>query len=224
MCLHSRELKAITNNKFERVQDVTLDVVRMHAKKKGVWISTFREVVDQVVNRGFKQVTIDVKDDPKAGWSGLPEQIFETVFAEDSSNHNGGGRSSNNNKHNSKRSCEECVFWGKTDAMLRKFIEFDGGKHKVGYTVANFSRALRDEGYHELSINRPLGSRMVEERINVGRWRGRFRRRRQSVYFRRCPSVHGVHHARFAHRRTASIERGDRNRKLSHERRAARVA
>ena len=161
VCLHSRELKAITNNKFERVQDVTLDVIRMHAKKKGVWISTFREVVDQVVNRGFKQVTIDVKDDPKAGWSGLPEQIFETVFAEDSSNHNGGGRSSNNNKHNSKRSCEECVFWGKTDAMLRKFIEFDGGKHKVGYTVANFSRALRDEGYHELSINRPLGAYCV---------------------------------------------------------------
>ena len=162
VCLHSRELKAITNNKFERVQDVTLDVIRMHARKKGVWISTFREVVDQVVNRGFKQVTIDVKDDPKAGWSGLPEQILETVFADDSSNnHNGGGRGSNSNKHNSKRSCEECVFWGKTDAMLRKFIEFDGGKHKVGYTVANFSRALRDEGYHELSTNRPLGAYCV---------------------------------------------------------------
>ena len=160
VCLHSRELKAITNNKFDRVQDVTLDVIRMHAKEKGVWISTFKEVVDQVVNRGFKQVTIDVKDDPKAGWSGLPEQIFETVFAEDNSNHNGGGRGSHN-KHNSKRSCEECVYWGKTDAMLRKFIEFDGGKHKVGYTVANFSHELRDEGYNELSINRPLGAYCV---------------------------------------------------------------
>mmetsp|Transcript_1367 Transcript_1367/g.5034 ORF Transcript_1367/g.5034 Transcript_1367/m.5034 type:complete len:312 (-) Transcript_1367:1945-2880(-) len=82
-------------------------------------------------------------------------------------------------------------------------------------------QTLRESGptkcVEEVVRNRRWGSRMVEERINVGRWRGRFRRRRQSVYFRRCPSVHGVHHARFAHRRTASIERGDRNRKLSHE-------
>ena len=41
------------------------------------------------------------------------------------------------------------------------------------------------------------------------------------MYFRRCSIVHGVRHARFARRRAASIERGDRNRKLSHE--SARV-
>jgi len=156
VCLHSRELKAITNNKFDRVQDLTLEHIRMHANKKGVHVATFKEVLDQVINRGFKQVTIDVKDDAKSGWSGLPEQILETVFGtnDDSRNYN-----NNNKRHNTH--CEECVFWGKTDAMLRKFIEFDGGKHKVGYTVANFSRELRDEGYSELSTNRPLGAYCV---------------------------------------------------------------
>ena len=87
------------------------------------------EAMAVVVNSGLKQITVDFKED---GYAHGTSDFAQTALAEIA-------------MVDPQHGCPECVYWGKDDSVvtdiLREFPEA-----KVGYTVANFSAAMRDAG------------------------------------------------------------------------------
>ena len=130
VALHSRELKALTHGRKTSVAQVTLrEVMALETPSGSGGVATFTEAMAVVVNGGLKQITVDFKED---GYAHGTSDFAQTALAEIA-------------MVDPQRGCPECVYWGKDDSLvtdiLREFPEA-----KVGYTVANFSAAMRDAG------------------------------------------------------------------------------
>lgn len=130
VALHSRELKALTRGRKTSVAQVTLrEVMALETPSGSGGVATFTEAMAVVVNGGLKQITVDFKED---GYAHGSSDFAQTALAEIA-------------MVDPQHGCPECVYWGKDDSLvtdiLREFPEA-----KVGYTVANFSAAMRDAG------------------------------------------------------------------------------
>ena len=130
IALHSRELRHLTNGAKTSVADVTLrEAMALEMPSGSYGVATFAEAMATVVNRGLRQITVDFKEDGRPGHA---VSFAQTALAEIAMVDPDNG-------------CPECVYWGKDDSVmldvLREFPEA-----RVGYTVANFSAAMRDGG------------------------------------------------------------------------------
>ena len=126
VAMHSRELRTLTDGVFSDVGVFTLGTIQSFDAGRGASMPTLEVALRALVGKGLRQITIDMKDNTPHGWHGLAHAVLNvtSVFP------NG---------------CPECVFWGKEDAMLRE-VRSLSPTSKVGFSVANFSKALRDAG------------------------------------------------------------------------------
>ena len=140
VALHSRELKRLTDNRVANPGDVTLaEVMALPIPGGGKYhrVATFSEAMAAVTGRGLKQITIDFKDGPPHGWEGFGEAVLAEVGLADST---GAG-------------CLECVYWGKEDRIMLDVVR-ELPEAKIGYTIANFSAALREAGVDQITAGR----------------------------------------------------------------------
>ena len=145
VALHSRELRHLTNGAKTSVAEITLrEAMALEMPSGSYGVATFAEAMATVVNRGLRQITVDFKEDGRPGHA---VSFAQTALAEIAMVDPDNG-------------CPECVYWGKDDSVmldvLREFPEA-----RVGYTVANFSAAMRDGGLdnHADARARPIIAR-----------------------------------------------------------------
>jgi glycerophosphoryl diester phosphodiesterase len=145
VALHSRELRRLTNGAKTSVAEITLrEAMALEMPSGSYGVATFAEAMATVVNRGLRQITVDFKEDGRPGHA---VSFAQTALAEIAMVDPDNG-------------CPECVYWGKDDSVmldvLREFPEA-----RVGYTVANFSAAMRDGGLdnHADARARPIIAR-----------------------------------------------------------------
>ena len=124
-------------------------------------MATFAEAMATVMHRGLAQITVDFKEDDAASAAstarrrdvaapssagrprvrGFGQAVLSAIAAVDET---GTG-------------CVECVFWGKSDDIALEILR-ENPEARVGFTVANFSRAIRDAGLG--SVN-PLDRELI---------------------------------------------------------------
>ena len=151
VALHSRELRHLTNGAKTSVAEITLrEAMALEMPSGSYGVATFAEAMATVVNRGLRQITVDFKEDGRPGHA---VSFAQTALAEIAMVDPDNG-------------CPECVYWGKDDSVmldvLREFPEA-----RVGYTVANFSAAMRDGGLdnHADARARPIIARAYCEAV-----------------------------------------------------------
>jgi len=154
VALHSRELRRLSGGRVSDPGDVTLaevlaltlpkagNTMGKHAGEEGappIRVATFMEAMGAVVGKGLTQITVDFKDGPPHGWEGFGQAVLAEVDAADLT----GAR------------CPECVYWGKEDRIMLDVVR-DQPDAKVGYTIANFSAALREAGVDRIAAGRGI--------------------------------------------------------------------
>lgn len=141
VALHSRELRRLTDGRVSNPGDVTLaEVMALPVPGLGGGghrVATFSEAMAAVAGRGLKQITVDFKDGPPHGWEGFAQAVLAEVGLADPT---GAG-------------CAECVYWGKEDRIMLDVVR-ELPEAKVGYTIANFSAALREAGVDKVAAGR----------------------------------------------------------------------
>lgn len=140
VALHSRELKRLTDGRVSNPGDVTLaEVMALTVPGGGGYhrVATFSEAMAAVAGKGLKQITVDFKDGPPHGWEGFGQAVLAEVGLADPT---GAG-------------CLECVYWGKEDRIMLDVVR-ELPEAKVGYTIANFSAALREAGVDQVAAGR----------------------------------------------------------------------
>ena len=129
VALHSRELRHLTNGAKTSVAEITLrEAMALEMPSGSYGVATFAEAMATVVNRGLRQITVDFKEDGRPGHA---VSFAQTALAEIAMVDPDNG-------------CPECVYWGKDDSVMLDVLRSSRGQ--VGYTVANFSAAMRDGG------------------------------------------------------------------------------
>ena len=126
------------------------------------------------MHRGLEQITVDFKEGPPHGIAGFAQSALSAIALVDDA---GTG-------------CPECVYWGKSDDVALDVLR-EVPEARVGYTVANFSVAMRNAGLHRVdAARRPVvssayvaavQSEMIEPSVTRARappGRGRFTRGR----------------------------------------------
>lgn len=153
VALHARELRRLTDNRHANVGELTLEeILNLPVPGGGYSVATFAEAMATVMRRGLKQITVDFKEDdagqgdsfrrdvaaeafgvaPRssvAGTRGFGQAVLSAIAAVDETG----------------MGCLECVFWGKSDDVMLEILR-ENPEARVGFTVANFSRAIRDAG------------------------------------------------------------------------------
>jgi glycerophosphoryl diester phosphodiesterase len=153
VALHARELRRLTDNRHLNVGELTLEeILNLPVPGGGYSVATFAEAMATVMRRGLKQITVDFKEDdfsqgasfrrdeanakafgvaPKlssvAKTRGFGQAVLSAIAAVDETG----------------MGCLECVFWGKSDDVMLEILR-ENPEARVGFTVANFSRAIRD--------------------------------------------------------------------------------
>ena len=154
VALHARELRRLTDNRHLNVGELTLEeILNLPVPGGGYSVATFAEAMATVMRRGLKQITVDFKEDdfsqkkgdslrrdvaarpafgvaPRssvAGTRGFGQAVLSAIAAVDETG----------------MGCLECVFWGKSDEIMLEILR-ENPEARVGFTVANFSRAIRD--------------------------------------------------------------------------------
>ena len=153
VALHARELRRLTDNRHLNVGELTLEeILNLPVPGGGYSVATFAEAMATVMRRGLKQITVDFKEDdagegdsfrrdvaarpafgvaPKlssvAKTRGFGQAVLSAIAAVDETG----------------MGCLECVFWGKSDEIMLEILR-ENPEARVGFTVANFSRAIRD--------------------------------------------------------------------------------
>ena len=162
VALHARELKSLTANRHANVGELTLEeILDLAVPGGGYSVATFAEAMATVMHRGLAQITVDFKEDDAASAAstarrrdvaapssagrprvrGFGQAVLSAIAAVDET---GTG-------------CVECVFWGKSDDIALEILR-ENPEARVGFTVANFSRAIRDAGLG--SVN-PLDRELI---------------------------------------------------------------
>lgn len=141
VALHSRELRRLTDGRVSNPGDVTLaEVMALEIPGgRGHRVATFAEAMAAVAGKGLTQITVDFKDGPPHGWAGFGEAVLAEVGLADPT---GAG-------------CPECVYWGKEDGIMLDVVR-ELPEAKVGYTIANFSAALRAAGVDKVTAGRGI--------------------------------------------------------------------
>lgn len=182
VALHSRELKVLTNGAFRNVGDLSLaEITSLHIPGGGYQIATFAEAMAVVMGRGLAQITIDFKEDEigndrdargKHSDEPMVDVVQETFGVAKKTQKD---RHTNTQKYKNKLAgfglavlstiaavdetgtgCRECVFWGKSDSIMEEILA-ENNEASVGFTVANFSVAIRDAGLDSMDpLKRPL--------------------------------------------------------------------
>ena len=146
VALHKRELELLTNGASSDPNELTLREILALEVPGGdstYGVATFAEALRAVIGRGLAQVTIDFKHrddrDPPPGFA--QRALAEISLADP------------------EGMCPECVFWGKSDALVMDVLR-EEPEAKVGFTVANFSRAMTAGGLHRVDATlRPVVAR-----------------------------------------------------------------
>jgi len=146
VALHKRELELLTNGASSDPNELTLREILALEVPGGdstYGVATFAEALRAVIGRGLAQVTIDFKHrddrDPPPGFA--QRALAEISLADP------------------EGMCPECVFWGKSDAVVMDVLR-EVPEAKVGFTVANFSRAMTAGGLHRVDATlRPVVAR-----------------------------------------------------------------
>ena len=134
VAMHARDVRSFTRGRIADVGELTLDELMMFnedVEDTGQRALTFRQALRLVVGRGLTQITIDFKENPPLGRKGLAKAVLDVTR---------------------ELGCEECLFWGKDDETIREVQNL--GARRVGYTVANFSAAVRAAGMDIISQRR----------------------------------------------------------------------
>ena len=134
VAMHARDVWTFTRGRVADVGEVTLDelmVFNEDVEDAGQRALTFRDALRHVVGRGMAQITIDFKENPPLGGRGLAQAVLAVTR---------------------ELGCDECLFWGKDDETVREAQRL--GARRVGYTVANYSAAVRAAGMDVISQRR----------------------------------------------------------------------
>jgi len=134
VAMHARDMWSFTRGRIADVGELTLDELMMFnedVEDAGQRALTFRQALRLVVGRGMTQITIDFKENPPLGRNGLAKAVLDVTR---------------------ELGCDECLFWGKDDETIREVQNL--GARRVGYTVANFSAAVRAAGMDVISQRR----------------------------------------------------------------------
>ena len=172
VALHARELKSLTANAHANVGDFTLEeILDLAVPGGGYSVATFAEAMATVMHRGLAQITVDFKeDDARAsaradpaetsakaarsppgrtrGVRGFGQAVLSAIAAVDETG----------------LGCVECVFWGKSDDIALEILR-ENPEARVGFTVANFSRAIRDAGLGSVD---PLDRELIRRASHSG--------------------------------------------------------
>ena len=143
VALHARELKNLTGGRLTNPGDATLaEILNLPVPGGGYAVATFAEAMATVMHRGLDQITVDFKEGPPHGIAGFAQSALSAIALVDDA---GTG-------------CPECVYWGKSDAVALDVLR-EIPEARVGYTVANFSVAMRNAGLHRVdAARRPVVS------------------------------------------------------------------
>ena len=134
VAMHARDMRSFTRGRIADVGELTLDELMMFnedVEDAGQRALTFQQALRLVVGRGMTQITIDFKENPPLGRKGLAKAVLDVTR---------------------ELGCDECLFWGKDDETIREVQNL--GARRVGYTVANFSAAVRAAGMDVISQRR----------------------------------------------------------------------
>jgi glycerophosphoryl diester phosphodiesterase len=153
VALHSRELRLLTHDVHKNVGDLTLaDILNLPVPGGGYTIATFAEAMATVMSRGLEQITVDFKEDEilSSGRTleGLPDVVAETFGSRSQKTTTAGfglAALSALAAVDSNSGCQECLFWGKTDAIVLEILK-ENPDARVGFTVANFSKNMIEAG------------------------------------------------------------------------------
>lgn len=143
VALHARELKNLTGGRLTNPGDATLaEILNLPVPGGGYAVATFAEAMATVMHRGLEQITVDFKEGPPHGIAGFAQSALSAIALVDDA---GTG-------------CPECVYWGKSDDVALDVLR-EVPEARVGYTVANFSVAMRNAGLHRVdAARRPVVS------------------------------------------------------------------
>ena len=174
VALHARELRRLTANRHANVGELTLEeILNLPVPGGGYSVATFAEAMATVMHRGLAQITVDFKEDETkrnenvsnaAAVPGAFRRVEKAHVA--SSQSRVSPRSSSDATRGFGQAvlsaiaavdetgsgCPECVFWGKSDDVMLEILN-ENPEARVGFTVANFSRAVRDAGLGSVDPN-----------------------------------------------------------------------
>ena len=178
VALHARELRRLTANRHANVGELTLEeILNLSVPGGGYSVATFAEAMATVMHRGLAQITVDFKEDETkdagerradvsnaAAVPGAFRRVEKAHVA--SSQSRVSPRSSSDATRGFGQAvlsaiaavdetgsgCPECVFWGKSDDVMLEILN-ENPEARVGFTVANFSRAVRDAGLGSVDPN-----------------------------------------------------------------------
>ena len=178
VALHARELRRLTANRHANVGELTLEeILNLPVPGGGYSVATFAEAMATVMHRGLAQITVDFKEDETkdagerradvsnaAVVPGAFRRVEKAHVA--SSQSRVSPRSSSDATRGFGQAvlsaiaavdetgsgCPECVFWGKSDDVMLEILN-ENPEARVGFTVANFSRAVRDAGLGSVDPN-----------------------------------------------------------------------